>query len=173
MSICVHPHIYTHQAISTCQSLCACGYCVHSNCDFLCACVKTYGESVCRSWAPVCLWEEGEWIGGGGEERGFRLCANRWHSTLLWLATVTQTKTSLEAHVFASERNRKLDDKTSFFFQSSGYFCLSAALSVEEWKQSERRVWLGVGVEVMPLWVDEWTVNTAGVKDSLGFNACL
>lgn len=47
------------------------------------ACVKTYGESVCRSRVPVCMWEEAERIGGDGEERGFRLCTNRWHSTLL------------------------------------------------------------------------------------------
>lgn len=58
-----------------------------------------------------------------------------------------------------------------FFPQTSGYFCLLAALSVEERKQSERRVWLGVGVEVTPFWVDEWKVNNDGVRGSLSFRA--
>lgn len=143
--ICMHEHLCA-------SSVCACGYCVHSNCDFLCACVKTYGESVCRSWVPVCLWEEAERMCCDGEERGFRLCANRWHSTLLWLATVTQTKTGPEAHALTSERNRKLDNKTSFLFQSSGYFCL---LGCQGNDSRVRWVWLGGQLEVAPLCVDE------------------
>lgn len=103
-------HILEHAWASVCILL----VCVWLLCAlklwFLCARVKAYGESVCRSWVPVRLWEEGERRGGDGDERGFRLCTNRWHSTLLWLATVTQTKTGLKAHAFTSEENRKLDD---------------------------------------------------------------
>lgn len=48
-------------------SLCVCGVTVCAQTVFPFACVKTYGESVCRSRVPVCLWGEGEWIGGDGE----------------------------------------------------------------------------------------------------------
>lgn len=69
------------------------------------------------------------------EKRGFRLCTNRWHSTLLWLATVTQTETGLTVHAFTSEESRKLMIKLPFSpFFSVFWLLLLAGLLWVEWQ---------------------------------------
>lgn len=63
---------------------------------------------------------------------------------------------------------QEFDAKTSpllfffFFFSVSWIFLPSGLLLVLEWKQREREECDGVGG--IPLWVDEWKVNTDGVK---------
>lgn len=140
MSICVHAHSHFH--INTLQPVTQCveRACVQT--VIVSAGVKTYGDSVCRSGEPVFLWEERVYKGGDAEDGGFSLCTNRWHSTLLWLAIVTRTKTGPEARVFASQWNRKLEKKKGFF-SLLVIFCLQAALSEEESKQSEMKNVLG------------------------------
>lgn len=111
---------------------------------------KAYGESVCRSRVPLSLWEEGERRGGDGEESGCRLCTNRWHSTLLWLATVTQTKTGLEALcIYTPNQTGSWMIKKKI--NSSFFFSPLITSGCQQLNEREVTVWRGVGVEVKPL----------------------